>query len=269
MKSLQKSDGKKFLSFGRATEVLLVFSLGATLAACAVTTRHDQEPKVAPTAEAGDGGSTNAEVSLAGDRGSVEELRKNIPPAKREANDDLRAVLSLFGEVKVPPEKIRDRYQRIIQREREKFRRDNQREREAYDRDEKKRRDEFNNKIKAEREDFNPKRYSNDDRKKFYDDLEQKRRDFNADEHTKRDDFNASVKEKSDDFNSQMRDRDQEFNEQYRAYTLRYNDWQKEIKNKASGQSNGAINVPKVHPRPPGEEGNSMFAPQSGADGNE
>ncbi len=237
MKSLQTSEGKKFLSLGLVASLAITLALGLILSSCAINTHHDQEPSKAGEAATASGKAGESEVTLTGDRRSVEDLRKSIPTEKRHANDDLKAVLAFFGEVKEPPQKIRDRYQRIIQREREKFRRDSEREREAFNREEKKRRDDFNAKNKAEREDFNPKRSSSDEKKRFFDELEQKRRDFNNDERTKRDDFNGATKQKSDDFNAEMRDRDQEFNEQYRAYSVRYSDWQKELKEKSNGNS--------------------------------
>ncbi len=194
------------------------------------------------------------DVSLKDDQKSIDELRQNIPPEKRKENDELKATMALFGEVKEAPQRIRDRYQRIVQREREKFRRDSQRERETFDREEKKKREEFNESIKKQREDFDPKKVDRDEKKKFFDGLDQKRRDFNADEHTRRDDFNRDNKQKNDDFNALMRERDQEFNEQYRAYSTRYNDWQKEIKAKADAAKKAGE---RTAPRSNG--GNSLF----------
>lgn len=221
MKSLQKSDGKIFRPVILTIQWMAIASLWMSGAGCSTRTVRDQHPE--------------AEISLKDDQRSIEELRKNIPEEKRKANDELKSILNDFGQIKEPPERIRDRFQRMSDRQRDKFRRDGQRERDLFDRAEKKRRDEFNEKMTQQREEFNSRHVSNDDRKKFYEDLEQRRRDFNADERTQRDDFNRETKQRSDDFNTDMHDRTIDFNERYRDYVLKYQEAQKGSKHKASG----------------------------------
>ncbi len=255
MKSLRKSYGKKYRP--------LVLSLGRGLGAClsawffiwvmGCSSAPSDQKQVEP------------EVSLKADRSSVEELRKDIPPEKRKANDELRVILQLFVEAKESPERIREKYNQLNQREREKFRRESQHARDLFNRQEKKNRDAFNSEMKNERESLTAKKISGDERKHFFDDLEEKRRDFNNDERTKRDDFNTDMRQKNDDFNALMRDRDQDFNEKYRAYSVRYS----EIQN--AKREHSPLAPPPLAPtsrgvQPPGakpEPGNPLFSPDT------
>ena len=62
-----------------------------------------------------------SEVSVAGDQQSIEELRKNIPPEVRDRNDTLKMILSLMGEVKVHPQKVRQKFNKFQRKRRTKF----------------------------------------------------------------------------------------------------------------------------------------------------
>jgi len=206
MKSLPMSVGKKFLW---ASLVVIV--------GCA------QAPSTSTVV------STSGETSLSDDQKKIEEMRKGIPPEKRKQNDELKAVLELFGEVRQPPEQIRDKYQRIMQRAQDEFRHRTQKEREEFDRNERKTRDKFMADLKSEREEFDRKKHDSEKRKSFYDDQDSRRRSFNATERDKRDDFNTRARQVSDDFRSDAHEKELEFTSQYRAYTQRYNDWKKAL----------------------------------------
>ncbi|MCB0349587.1 MAG: hypothetical protein KDD38_00290 [Bdellovibrionales bacterium] len=172
------------------------------------------------------------ETSLANDRKTIEELRKNIPAEKRQENDQLKEILSLMGEVKDHPSKIRDRFNRVTQRMRQDQRKASSRARSDYNRIEKKNREEFFRKLKEEREDFKSNKASREESKRFYDEQNRIRREYTSDERDRRSQFNADNKAQGDDFNAMMREKNREFTAELRAYTQRYNDYQKELKNK-------------------------------------
>lgn len=203
-------------------------SLVTSLVGCGLI-QSRSETHSAPT---GQDEEVSVETTLNNDKKTLEELRKNIPPERRQENDQLKEILSLMGEVKDNPSKIRERFNRTTQRMRNSERNSVQRIRKDFNTQEKKRRDEFFKKLKNDREDFKSSKNDREARKRFYEDQDSARREFNADERDKRSQFNADLKLKSDDFSAMMREKNNEFTQELRAYTQRYNDYQKELKNK-------------------------------------
>lgn len=224
----------KSLSRLGAVVILPVFVLGCGL----VSARHANLNGSASsdTTSIANSSSDAADVSLKGDKGEIERLRKAIPEDRRKRNDDLKDVLQYFGEVRLPPEEIQEKYDQMFERQRDQFNRLKEKEREQFDKQEQKDRDAFDKQQKAAREDFLNSHHSSDDRETFFNDQEAKRQDFNDTEHEKRDEFNTGWHERTDDFNSDVQDKRQEFQEQFREYSHRYNAWQKSLEDKKQKQ---------------------------------
>jgi len=223
MKSLRRSDGKIFL--------LTVIGLGFSLVTGPVGCVHSPFPSRASESSE----SNSMETTLSEDRAAVEELRKNIPSEKKRENDQLKEILSLMGEVKEPPQRIREKFDRSTQRLRDEHNRKMRKERERFNHESKKKREEFFDRQKEQREEFKEKDSSRDrrgreKRQKFYDDQDRERRDFLAEDRETRDQFNADSKQKNDDFNYMMRERSEDFKEQLKAYTFRYNEYMSQKK---------------------------------------
>jgi hypothetical protein len=205
---------------------------------------------------------SSGETSLSDDAKSIEELRKNIPEAKRRDNDQLKEILGLMGEVKEPPQRIRDRFHRTTQRIREGHRRDVKRQRDEFNRIEKSARDDFFKKLKDEREEnLSNKKLTREERQRFTEDQDRRRREFTGDERDRRQRFNSDLRQAEDDFSANLRDKTTEFNQELRAYTARYNDWQKQLKEKKAGTPStpAAVSpteyVPPVTPMKTGDDG--------------
>lgn len=172
------------------------------------------------------------ETSLIEDQSQIEALRQNIPVEKRTENNDLKEILSYMGEIKDPPQRIREKFNRILWRVREKHRIEVQRIRENFNKEEKSYRDQFYTSLKKEREEFLKSRVSHPDRKKFFDEQDTKRREFTADERDRRHQFTADLKMKVDDFNQTLREKINEFNQEYRVYSQKYDVQIKSLKEK-------------------------------------
>ena len=216
MKSHLKSVGK----FCLAGLAIVLFITG-----CALSTERQVKNQ-------SDSDMSDADVSLKSDRAEIEKLRKSIPEDRRKRNDELKSILHFFGEVRLPPETIQEKYERMFEHERDKFDHEKEKAREKFDRQEQKERDAFEKKLKDERREYLKGHHSSNEREQFFSDQEDKREAFNNDELEKRDEFDSAWREKTDDFNSDMNDKRQEFMEQFRDYTVRYKAWKKSLRDK-------------------------------------
>ncbi len=243
MKSHQTSVGKFCpREFGLVAGIVV---LAVGLGGCGLVTRQQakEQSAVAPGAAMGSSAVSgapsydaadasamdDADVSLKADRAEIEKLRKSIPEDRRRRNDDLQGILKFFGEVRLPPETIQERYERMFEHERDQFNEEKEKAREEFDKQEEKERKEFERKLKSERKKYLKDHHTSDEREQFFSDQEDKRQSFNDDEREKRDEFDTAWRQKTDDFNSDTNDKRQEFMEQFRDYTQRYNAWQKSL----------------------------------------
>lgn len=176
------------------------------------------------------------EVSLIGDRKTIEELRENIPEPIRSDNDLLKETLSLLGEVKEPPHRHQRRFDRILRRARDKHQKDTRKAREAFTKKQKAAREVFLTRLKSDREKFNEKKVDRKQRKAFYDEQDAQRKEFFADERDARRDFDSEMRAKNSDFNSLIRDREKDFRQELRVYKRNYDEMLKQ--KKAERQSN-------------------------------
>lgn len=177
----------------------------------------------------------DGEVRQVSDQASVEELRKNIPQQKRIENDQLKEILSLMGEVKEEPNRIRSRFNKVMRKRREVFRRDHRRKRDDFSKAEKKTKSQFLKSLYKERDEFKKQKgIEREERKEFFAKQDLKRKDFFADLRDKRKDFESEMSQVSKDFNAEVREHTRHFQQEYRAYSKRYRDWKKEQRKKKS-----------------------------------
>jgi hypothetical protein len=231
---MQRSEGK-FCRLYLSLVILCLFG-------CVSGTRSSdirKQPAVAPDFQAPSLVSEPLaeEASLSEDQKELEELRQNVPEDRRQQNDELREILSFMGELKDPPHRVRERFDRASRRVREKHRKEVQRAREAFNKQEKEYRDTFYKKLKHEREDFLSSKPTREKRQKYFDEQDTQRRDFQADERDRRHQFTSDLKMKDDDFNQRLRDLTTEFNQEYKNYVRRYNEHLTNLKKQKEAQS--------------------------------
>ena len=197
-------------------------------------------------------GSNSDEVSLKADRSEFDELRKNMPAEVRKENDELAGILQLLRDPKgeyQPPEKIRERFSKIMRDKRERNDKQFRQEREDYTRLEKDKRAEFTESQKSEKEDFLGDKPSSEKRKRFfdmqdekrsrfYDDSREKRRSFEAEISTRRRNFEDYNREKTNLFNSELRNYQKEFDERRKGEDLKRRMEQKGSTKAPLGQPN-------------------------------
>lgn len=179
--------------------------------------------------------SNSDEVSLKADRSEFDQLRKDMPAEVRKENDELAAILQLLknpnGEYE-RPEKIRERFSKIMRDKRERNDKQFRQEREDYNRLEKDKRAEFTETAKSEKEDFLSDKPSSEKRKRFfdkqeekrerfYDDVREKRRSFEAEISTRRKNFEDYNREKTNLFNAELRNYQREFDEHRKGQDLK------------------------------------------------
>lgn len=169
----------------------------------------------------------NDEVSLKGDQQTVEELRKSIPPDVRAENDSLKEILSLLGEVKDPPNRHRERFDRLMRKIREDKRKEHKKERDSFSKNERKAREKFLKEQKSDREKFVRKKAPRDEQKEFYANQDARRKEFFDQERDSRKEFESERRQIESDFNAYHKEKLEEFRQELRSYTERYNDFKK------------------------------------------
>lgn len=199
-----------FLAFGAIflTQIL----------ACQVQTTRDSG------SENKAGGSTlvDPKYSLAKDRSEFDKLRESIPVEVRQSNDEKALFAEWFSDVKMEPEKIRDKFDSLVRKKRELFNKDITKLRESYNKDEKKKREEFLKGLESERKDFLKTKAEKEKRSEFFNEQDEKRRSFFADQREKRDDFEGNVREKRKDFEDYLKEKNNDFNSELKAYRIKW-----------------------------------------------
>jgi hypothetical protein len=162
------------------------------------------------------------------DREKFAELRSEIPQQKKEENDEKALMLELTAELKQPPDRIRDKFDKLKRKKRDYFERDMKSLRKEFTENERKQREITNADLKRERESFKFKKASSEQRKQFFSDLEAKRKLQQSDLKQKRDDFEADVREKRKDFEDYMRVKQNEFNQELQIYRTKWQQRERE-----------------------------------------
>lgn len=217
-------------SEGNICRRLVLLGLGSSLClitACQMSTKPRTQPlKVSSQIEAAKD-KLDGEVSLSGDEKTIEELRKNIPEPKRTDNDLLRETLALLGEVKDPPRRHSDRFNKMVREINNDRRKQDRKLRDNFSKTERKERDAFLKKIKEDRDNFNKKKVTREQRKEFYDEQDEARKDFFANQRDGRKEFDAEQRSQSSDFKAYLKDRTDDFRRELKVYTIKYNDMEK------------------------------------------
>ncbi len=195
------------------------------------------------------GGPVSEKYSIAADRKAIEDLRKNVPPEKKQENDELAFILALTNEVKLPPNKVREEFDKVSRKKRELFNRDLQKERETFNSSEKKKKEEFLKAQDSEKKNFMKQTFTRDQKNEFFKDVDAKRTQYFSDEKERRADYESQTREKRKNFEDYYKEKNDTFNQEYRSYTKRYDEMKKQKREQDKLQAEAAKNgqsVPKV-----------------------
>lgn len=168
-----------------------------------------------------------SEYKLKQDRDSFEQLRKEVPPNKKEENDELAFLEQLFSNPLKNPSEIREQFNKALRKKREALNQDLLKSRETFVKIERKERDSFSRKAKDKREQFKSQKLDREKTKEFYDELDIERKDFNAAQKDKRDIFESQVKDARKNFEDYSKEKQADFKARFKAFQEK----QKEILN--------------------------------------
>lgn len=168
-----------------------------------------------------------SEYKLKQDRKAFEELRKEVPPNKKEENDELAFLEQLFLNPLKNPSEIREQFNKGLRKKRDSLSQDLQRSRENFVKIERKERDSFSRKTQEKREQFKLQKPDRERTKEFYDELDLERKDFNAAQKDKRDLFEAQTQEARKNFDDYSKEKQTDFNVRLKVFQEK----QKEILN--------------------------------------
>lgn len=207
----------------------LIFTLNAIvfmlcLVACQVQTTRDSNPESSFNATSGGSTLVDPKYSLAKDRSEFEKLRESIPQNVRQSNDEKALMAEWFSEVKIDPEKIRERFDTMVRKKRDLFNKDLTKQREAFNKEERKKREEFLKELDEERKDFLKRKVDKDKRAEFFNEQDEKRKNFFAEQKDKREDFESSVREKRKDFEDYIKEKGNDFSSELKSYRIKWNE---------------------------------------------
>jgi hypothetical protein len=202
--------------FARVMTVVLV--VGLIQAACS-STPFDIEASKLP----GTRGQSPAELSLASDRSQIEQLRKDIPEEIRKENDEMALILNLLKSEEEEPNRLRERFNKVMRDRREIHDRELRRKRDEFSRSDRKAREEFIATQKSERDEFMRRgQRSAEERREFFDSQDVKRKDFFSAAADQRKVFESEQSAVRRDFEAEARERANRFTEELRVYSNRF-----------------------------------------------
>ncbi len=214
---------------------LIGFQLG--LVACSTTPRSGSRSQALGSRPEGVAPLDRDEYSLKSDRSKLDDLRKEVPLVTKEENDELAGVLTLFQEDREPPYRVREKWQRAIEKRRTHVNRRLTRIRDEFNRVEKREREAFHKSQREARDQFSSKKPSPEERRQFFQEQEVARQDFRNQEREKRDDFERDVREKRRDFEDYVRSHQSDFDHHYRNYAKRFDEIQRAKREAAQQRS--------------------------------
>ncbi len=179
----------------------------------------------------------DAKYSLAKDRAELDKLRAALPPDVRNQNDEKAFLADLMGEVKYPPEAVREKFSNLVRKKRELFNKDMTKSREEFSKNEKKTRDAFTKSLTEERDRFLRKKVDRENRAEFFNQQDEDRRTFTAEQKEKRDEYEADVRDKRKNFDDYLKEKSDDFNFELKNYQAVWQDklemkkLEKDIKN--------------------------------------
>lgn len=162
--------------------------------------------------------------SLKKDREVLETLREQVPPEKKNENDELALILNLMADKKKSPEAIRQQFDQALRKKRELFDKDVRKERDAFTQKERKSREEFLAQMKESRDQKFQSKPSSRERSEFIKDQDNKRAEYFAAERDRRQDFESDIRERRKTFEDYIRERQNTFNQELRSYQKEYSD---------------------------------------------
>ncbi|MBX2988631.1 MAG: hypothetical protein KF802_12105 [Bdellovibrionaceae bacterium] len=170
----------------------------------------------------------DGKYQLSADREALDRLREQVPPEKRQENDEIAFTLQWMSETKMPPAEVRNRFNAAVSKKRNAFNKDMDRRRKEFVRKERQDREEFTRESESARRAFSGLKRSADERKKFYDESDQKRRDFHAGQRERRDEFEGDIRDRRRNFEDYVREKTADFNQEHRVYSQRYDQAKKD-----------------------------------------
>lgn len=194
--------------------------------------------------------SNSDEVSLKADRSEFDDLRKDEPPQVRKENDELAGLLQILrspeGEYQAP-ERIREKFDKIMRDKRERMDRQIHDQRQKFDDSEKDKREEFTEKQKKERDDFLSDKPSSEKRDRFFDRQQEKRSRFYDDSRDRRSEFEENIHDRRKDFEDYLREKTNLFNQEYRNYQKEYDEYMKgqDLKKEMQRKNTSRLSVPQ------------------------
>ncbi len=211
-------------------QILVLFGF---LAFTACQTNEKGSNQYRSAEEATDRPLVDSKYSLAADRKAMEEYRSEIPPNKKQENDELAQAISWTQSIDKAPNKIREEFNSSLRKKRNAIDKDLKSERERFNKEERKRRDDFLKQQKQAREDFKKKKSSREESQAFHKEQSDRRQEFFANEREKRSDFESDVRERRKNFEDYVREKTNSFNQEIRDYQKRYDEAKKPKKNQS------------------------------------
>lgn len=212
-------------------KLILIFLTGILLAACQVNPiqdakydRWEEGDDAVPEQPVKKTAKVDAKYSLAKDRAELDKLRESLPPEVRTQNDEKAFLAELMGEVKYPPETVREKFNNLVRKKRELFNKDMNKAREEFSKTERKTRDSFTRKLTEERDKFLRTKVDREKRADFFNQQDEDRRTFTAEQKEKRDEYEADVREKRKNFDDYLKEKSDDFNFELKNYQTLWHD---------------------------------------------
>ncbi len=165
---------------------------------------------------------------LTEDRQAMEELRKQVPPQKKVANDELAFLLKLFENPNDTTSRIRDRYNMLIRNKRREFDSDLQTKRKTFNATEKSDRETYASEHQRILKSLRGRKMSSESKRKKVTDEEDKRKVFYQEQRLKRETFEAGIKAERANFEDYLRQKNSEFNQEMRNYEAQQRELKKQ-----------------------------------------
>lgn len=214
-----------------STHLIVIFLTGLMLTACQMNTiqdtkydRWEEGADVVPEQPAKKPAMVDAKYSLAKDRAELDKLRESLPPEVRNQNDEKAFLAELMGEVKYPPETVREKFSNLVRKKRELFNKDMNKSREEFGKVERKTREGFTRTLTEEREKFLKSKVDREKRADFFNQQDEDRRTFMAEQKEKRDEYEADVREKRKNFEDYLKEKSDDFNFELKNYQAAWRD---------------------------------------------
>lgn len=195
----------------RRHSILLIIISFVWVAACASRSSQDQSSETL----------VDAKYLLQADRDAFAELRKEIPDARKNENDEKAFLDQLMVDESRHPSEVQNQFTKAINKKRDLFNKDMNSVREKFNEQQKKARESFSAEQIRLRKDFSMQKSTSRERTDFFDGLEGKRKAFYSQQKDQRDQFEADFRDKRRNFDDYVGAKNSEFKQMYRDYERR------------------------------------------------